>query len=167
MIKPAALLDRDGVINIDKGYVYKITDFEWIDGAIKAIKFLREIGYLVLVVTNQSGVARNLYSEQDVKNLHIHINEHLRQFDTKIDDFFYSPYHPDFRDKFAELSHLRKPNTGMLEMAFKKWNFDKSKSFMVGNQDTDVKCAHNYGIRGYLYESGNLLEFIKQLKIVN
>lgn len=167
MTKSAVFLDRDGVINVDKEYVYKIDDFIWVEGAIEAIKYLIDKNFYVFVVTNQSGIARGYYSEHDVVLLHQYINKELEKNGALIHDFYYSPYHPDFPDLYSNLSNLRKPNIGMLELASKKWNFDKSKSFMVGNQDTDVKCAHNYGIRGYLYESGNLLEFIKQLKIVN
>tara|TARA_A100000164_G_scaffold378821_1_gene421368 strand:+ start:1266 stop:1787 length:522 start_codon:yes stop_codon:yes gene_type:complete len=165
-IMPACFLDRDGVINIEKGYLFNEKDFEWIEGAIDAIRYISDKGYLIIVVTNQSGIARGYYTENDVYKLHQFINSELKKNGTKIDDFFFSPYHPDFKDKFIELSHLRKPNTGMLKMAFEKWKFDKSKSFMIGDQDTDIKCAQNFGIRGYLYKSGNLLDFIKQSKII-
>ena len=164
---PACFLDRDGVINIEKGYLFREKDFEWVEGAIEAIKYLSDKGYLILVVTNQSGIARGYYTENDVNKLHQFINSELKKNGTQIDDFFYSPFHPDFNDKFIELSHLRKPNTGMLQMAFEKWKFDKSRSFMIGDQDTDVKCAKNFGIKGYLYQSGNLLEFIKQSITIN
>ena len=85
-MKPAVFLDRDGVINNDKGYVYKIDDFEWIQDAIEAIKFLKDSGYYVFVVTNQSGIARGYYSEEDVEKLHIYINSELKKKETSIVD---------------------------------------------------------------------------------
>ena len=163
MLKPASFLDRDGVINKEKGYVYKIEEFEWDEGSKEAIKFLNEKNYYVFIVTNQSGIARGYYEEEDVIRLHNYINNELSKFGAHIDEFFYSPYHPDFNERFSNLAHLRKPDIGMLSMAEKKWNIDKSKSFMIGDKETDIQCAKNYGIKGYLYNSGSLLSFIERL----
>ena len=88
MKKPAVFLDRDGVLNKDKGYIYKISDFEWIDGAQEAIKILKHMGYLVFLATNQSGIGRGFYKEEDVINRHNYINKSFNKIDTKIDDFF-------------------------------------------------------------------------------
>ena len=164
MLKSAAFLDRDGVINKDKGYVYKISDFEWILGAKDAIKYLNQNNFYVFVVTNQSGISRGYYTESDVKILHNYINNELNISKAHIDDFFISPYHPDNSKKYANLSHLRKPNIGMLQLAEMKWLFDKSNSFLVGNKDSDIECAIRYGVKGYLFEDGNLLNFIKSSK---
>ena len=161
MLKPAAFLDRDGVINKEKGYLYKIGDFEWIDGAKETIKFLNDNGYYVFVITNQSGIAKGYYSEKDVIYLHNYINNELESINAHIDEFFYSPFHPDNMKDYLNLSHLRKPNTGMLDLAVSKWPIDKSKSFLVGDKDTDVECAEKFLIRGHLFKSGNLLTFIK------
>jgi D-glycero-D-manno-heptose 1,7-bisphosphate phosphatase len=165
MLNPTAFLDRDGVINIDKGYVYKIDDFEWMPDSKEAIKFLKKKNYLVIVVTNQSGISREYYNEHDVDVLHGYINNELRQFGAKVDDFYFSPFHPEVNNKkYEHLSHLRKPNTGMLELAKKKWNIDKSKSFMIGDKLSDIDCASRFGIGGHLYEGGSLLEFVKKLE---
>ncbi len=162
--KPACFFDRDGVLNIDKGFVYKYEDFEWIEGAIDAIKFLKENDYYIFVVTNQSGIARGMYSIEDVNILHQSINTHLMKHGTKIDDFFISPSHPDFKNKFSNLFNLRKPETGMLDLAFKKWKFDKEKSFLLGDKLTDIECAEKFGIKGFLYEDGNLCTFLKSIR---
>ena len=162
-IKPAVFLDRDGVINIDKKYVHKIVDFEWIKGSKEAIKFLKEKNYYIFVVTNQSGIARGYYAEDDVISLHLHINDELKKINTSIDEFFYSPYHPINKKLYKELSHLRKPNTGMLELATKNWNIDLSKSFLIGDSKTDMECAKNFGIDGYLFEGGSLLHFVENI----
>ena len=160
MLRPASFLDRDGVINVEKGYVYKIQDFEWIDGAKEAIKLLNEKNYYVIVVTNQSGIARNYYKESDVDRLHTFINSQLNKINARIDEFFYSPYHPDFSNKYSHLSHLRKPDIGMLKEAEKKFKFDKKNSFMIGDQVSDIDCAKKYGIQGYRFNSDNLYDFI-------
>jgi len=168
MKKPAVFLDRDGVLNKDKGYIYKISDFEWIEGAQEAIKILKHMGYLVFVATNQSGIGRGFYKEEDVINLHNYINKSLNKIDTKIDDFFYSPYHySDKSAKFKNVKHFRKPETGMLELAYEKWPFNKDLSFMIGDNETDILCAKNFGIKGFLFKENNLLKFIKKILKLN
>ena len=163
MKKPASFLDRDGVINIEKGYVYDISDFEWIAGAKNTIKLLNDNNFYVFIVTNQSGISKGLYSENDVIKLHKYINQELEMINAHIDDFFYSPFHPDFPDRYADLSSLRKPDVGMLKIAEKKWDFDKSKSFLIGDKLTDISCADKYGIRSYLFDTNNLEDFIKKI----
>ena len=164
MTKPAVFLDRDGVINIEKGYVYKPRDFEWIEDSRESIKYLNDRNFLVFVVTNQSGIARGYYTEEDVISLHHYVNNELSKINAHIDEFFYSPYHSDgIYKKYKKLSHLRKPDTGMLELALNKWNFDKTKSFMIGDKQTDIICAEKFGIPGYLYKNRSLLKFIKTI----
>ncbi len=161
MLKPAAFLDRDGVINKDIGYLYKIDEFEWILGAREAIKYLNSKNYYVFIITNQSGIAKGYYSEKDVIALHEYINNELKTINAHIDDFFFSPYHPDNSKEYLNLSHLRKPETGMLDLAVNKWPIDKSNSFLIGDEATDMECAKRFSIRGYLFKSGDLLKFIK------
>ena len=161
MLRPAVFLDRDGVINKEKDYIHKIDDFEWVEGAKESIKYLNNKGYYVFVATNQSGIARGYYSERDVILLHTYINNELKKINAFIDEFFFSPYHPDNTKEFLQLSHLRKPNTGMLDLAASKWPIDKSRSFLVGDKDTDIECAEKFSIRGHLFKDGNLLDFIK------
>jgi D-glycero-D-manno-heptose 1,7-bisphosphate phosphatase len=164
---PAAFLDRDGVINKDKGYIYKIDDFEWIQDSKKAIKYLNDKAYYVFVVTNQSGITRGFYSEEDVVKLHNYINSELIKENAHIDEFFFSPFHPEINnEKYKHLSHLRKPSTGMLELAVNKWDIDLNQSFLIGDNATDMQCARNFGIDGYLFKNGSLLNFLKQKIIV-
>ena len=161
MLRPAAFLDRDGVINKEKEYLYKIDDFEWIEGAKESIKYLNDNGYYVFVVTNQSGIAKGFYSEKDVINLHNYISNELKNINAHIDEFFFSPFHPDNTKKYLNLSHLRKPDTGMLKLAATKWSIDKSNSFLICDKLTDIECAEKFLIRGHLFKNGNLLKFIK------
>jgi len=165
--KPAVFLDRDGVLNKNKKYVHKISDFEWIEGAKQSIKLLNKKEYFIFVVTNQSGIARGFYSEEDVLHLHKHISIELSKIDAKIDDFFYSPYHhSDSSRKFEHLKHLRKPNIGMLEAACKKWPVIKEESLLIGDNVSDMLCAKNFGIKGFLFKECNLLKFIEKNNII-
>ena len=163
-MKPSFFLDRDGVINLDKGYVYKIEDFEWVEDADKAIKLMNDLGYYVFVVTNQSGISRGFYDEEDVENLHSYINDELMKTNAKINDFFISPYHPESStQKYDNLKHLRKPETGMLSQACEKWSVDIKNSFLIGDKKTDILCGKNYGVNSFLFKGGNLYEFVRQI----
>ena len=164
MLKPAAFLDRDGVINIEKGYVYKVEDFEWVHEAKEAIKYLNSNNYHVFVVTNQSGISRGYYTKKDVENLHNYINRELYKINAHIDEFYYSPYHPDSDNKeYKTMAHLRKPETGMLELAEKQWKIIKDESFMIGDMPHDIECAKRFGINGHIFKGGSLLELIKNI----
>ena len=126
MKKPAAFLDRDGTLNLDKGYVHSIGNFEWLKESKEAIKLLNDNNYYVIVITNQSGIARGYYNDKDVSKLHNYMNIQLKKINAHIDDFFYSPYHPQgLTNNYDHLVNLRKPNIGMLELAQKKWDTRK------------------------------------------
>ena len=106
------------------------------------------------------------YGEKDVEKLHKYINSELLKIDTSIDEFFYSPFHPDIKnDKYEKLKSLRKPNIGMLEMAVNKWPVNIKDSFLIGDKDSDIECANNFGIQGFLYKEGSLLNFVKEIII--
>ena len=118
------------------------------------------------MVTNQSGIGRGYYSESDVINLHNFIDTEVIKIGAKIDDFFYSPYHPEgIIAEYKKLSHLRKPNTGMLELAYNRYSIDKNNSLLIGDKQTDMQCAENFGIKGYLFNSDkfNLQSFIMNI----
>jgi len=155
----AAFLDRDGVINEDTGYLNNIKDFKWIEGAIDALKILKENNFLIIIISNQSGVSRGYFSKQDVHNLHKWINLQLSEHNVKIDDFFFATEHPD-----TETSKTRrKPSPRMIEEAIKKYNLNRADCFMVGDKDIDVLAAKNAKIRGFLFEGGNLSYKIKKI----
>jgi D-glycero-D-manno-heptose 1,7-bisphosphate phosphatase len=164
-----AFLDRDGVINsnkLNKGYIGSLKYFKWISGAIKAIKFLNEKNYKVVVVTNQSGVARGFFTIKDVKKIHSYIQKKLKKNNTKIDGFYFCPFHKDgIIKRFKKNSLLRKPNIGMFRLAQRKWKIDKENSFMIGDQKTDLEFAKRAKIRGYLFNEKNLYNFIKKKDI--
>lgn len=166
--RPAAFLDRDGVLNVDHGYVHKIDDLAWIDGAEQAVKALNDAGHYVFVVTNQAGVARGYYGREDVHVLHRHMNEHLRRIGAHIDAFEYCPFHPDgCVADYALPSSRRKPEPGMLLDLMAQWPVDVDRSFLVGDKPTDLEAARAAGVRGVLFSGGNLLEFLRRSGILS
>lgn len=160
-----AFLDRDGVINsskINKGYIGKIKHFKWIKGSKKAIKYLKSKNYKVVIVTNQSGIARGYFTTTDVYNVHNYLKSEIIKFGTKIDKIYFCPYHIEgVIKKFKKNSIMRKPNNGMYMKASKVWKIDKKKSFMIGDQKTDMEFAKKSKIKGYLFHTGNLYDFVK------
>ena len=162
--RPALFLDRDGVLNEDKGYVHRIEDFAWMPGAIEAIQKARQAGFLVVVVTNQAGVARGYYDEAAVERLHRHINAVLRQHDAWIDAFYYCPFHPDGTvPQYTGTHDDRKPGAGMLRRAALDLPIDMSRSFLVGDQDSDVAAATAAGIPSYKMTGENLEQAVEAL----
>ena len=162
-----AFLDRDGVINSNKangGYVGKIKDFRWIPGAKKTIKFLKKNNFKVIIVTNQSGVARGYFSIKDVYKLHRYLKNQLAKYGTSIDKIYFCPYHEDgIIKKYKKKSILRKPEIGMFNKVLKIWKIDKKQSFMVGDQITDMEFAKKAKIKGYMFKGRNLFEFIRRI----
>ena len=152
--RPAAFLDRDGVLNVDYGYVHKPEQLEWITGAPQAVRLLNDAGYLVIVITNQSGVARGYYNEAAVHNFHAHMQEKLHAEGAHIDAFYYCPHHPDGSVKeLAVRCHCRKPKPGMIEQAAREWLIDFDHSFLLGDKDDDMATAAAFKIRGIKFDS--------------
>ena len=146
--KKCAFLDRDGVINYDYGYVHKKNNFKWKKNVFKAIKFLNDNNYFVVVVTNQSGIGRGFYSCKDVENLHNWINKKLFSKGCLIDHFYYAPYYAlSKKKKFRKDKKLRKPDIGMFERAQREINIDKKGSFLVGDSQNDREAARKFKIK--------------------
>ncbi len=151
--RPVAFLDRDGVLNVDHGYVHRPDELEWIKDAPAAVRLLNEAGFIVIVVTNQSGVARGIYDEATVKRLHDHMQGVLARHGARIDAFYYCPHHPDGPvAQYALRCDCRKPGTGMLEEAAKEWPIDRARSFLIGDQDVDMQAAATFGITGIKFD---------------
>jgi D-glycero-D-manno-heptose 1,7-bisphosphate phosphatase len=152
--RPAAFLDRDGVLNIDRGYVHRPEQLEWIAGAPDAVRLLNEAGYYVIVITNQSGVARGYYQEAAVRQFHAHMQDVLRAQGAHIDAFYHCPHHPEGTVKeLAVRCDCRKPGTGMLEQAAREWPIDLGLSFLIGDKDDDMAAAAAFNIRGIKFDS--------------
>jgi D-glycero-D-manno-heptose 1,7-bisphosphate phosphatase len=143
MAKPALFLDRDGTINVDKKHLYRVEDFEFINGMPETIKRYNSAGFWVIVLTNQAGIAKGYYTENDMHTLHRFINKQLYMIGAAIDAFYFCPHHPDITGP----CHCRKPETGMIEQAMRDFDIDLSKSLMVGDKPWDIECGERMNIR--------------------
>ena len=152
-------LDRDGTMNVSKGFISKADDLELIPGTIDAIKAINKSGALAIVITNQPVIARGECSFEELHNIHNKLKTLLGEKGAFVDDIFYCPHHPDkgFEGEVPELKfdcECRKPKTGMIEEAVKKYNIDLSKSYMVGDSTMDLETARNAGIKSVLVNTG-------------
>lgn len=143
----AIFLDRDGTINIDHGYVHQIDDFEFIEGSINALKKLKEMGYLLVLVTNQSGIARGYFTEEQFLRLTEWMDWSLAEQGVDFDGIYYCPHHPDGKGEFKEDCLCRKPKPGMLLDAMKALNIDPQQSIMVGDKIEDIKAGINAKVK--------------------
>lgn len=161
----AVFLDRDGTLNVDVNYLYRIEDFAWMPEAREALSYLQEQGYTLFVITNQSGVARGYYTIAQMEQLHAYMNQELAQVGAHIEKFYYCPHHnkEGVLPEYVKDCDCRKPKPGMLLQACAEYEVDKEKSLMIGDSKRDVEAAEAAGIRGYLYEGGSLLDFVKQV----
>lgn len=149
----AFFLDRDGTINIDYNFVHTPEEWEWCKGALKALRWMKIHNFKIIVLTNQSGIARGRYTKQQVQKLHRWVDKQLQKKNLAIDDWFYAPHHPryDPRENFA--AEDRKPGTGMFEKAAAKHNIDFSRSYMAGDKTTDLKPAVELGTTSFFIRS--------------
>jgi len=155
----AVFMDRDGTLNVEKNYVYRVEDFEWIRGAVDAIRQLKQYGFKVFVVTNQAGVAYGYYSEDDVQHLHQYMQNTLVEVGTGIDAFYYCPYHQDAAvAAYRRASDCRKPATGMFDQAIRDWRVDPEHSFVVGDRNSDIEAGRRLGMTTLLVQTGHGLE---------
>jgi D-glycero-D-manno-heptose 1,7-bisphosphate phosphatase len=144
VFQKALFLDRDGVINIERGtFTWKKADFQLLRGILKLTKFAQEKGYKLVIITNQSGIARRLYNHKDVEILHEHMLELFAGEHVLIDGIYYCPHHPEFTGK----CFCRKPGHLMLERAIGKFQIDPHQSFMLGDKERDLIAGKNVGCK--------------------
>ena len=156
--RAAAFLDRDGVLNLDRGYVHRIKDLEWVEGAQKAVRRLNAAGYLVVVVTNQSGIGRGYYDEAALEAVHAHLAAEFEAAGARIDAFYACPFHPEaIEDRYRHPDHPdRKPNPGLILRAIADWDIDPALSFMIGDKPSDMEAAKRAGVPGHPFSGGDL-----------
>lgn len=162
--RPAVFLDRDGVLNVERNHVCRPTEFEWITGAPAAVKWLNDQGYLAVVVTNQAGIGRGLYTEDEFLEFTRWINEQLGRVGAHIDATYYCPHHPtEAVGPYRLTCECRKPAAGLLRRALVEWRVDAARSLMIGDSTSDLLAAEAAGLRGFLFPGGNLLAFVTEV----
>ncbi|MED0676150.1 HAD family hydrolase [Aneurinibacillus thermoaerophilus] len=156
MKNKALFLDRDGVINVEKNYVHKIEDFEFMDGIFETLRYFQEKGYLLIIITNQAGIGRGYYTEEQ---FHILNDWMLSEFEKEgiyITKVYYCPYHPEHGiGKYKRDSFDRKPNPGMILKSQKEFNIDLSKSILVGDKESDIQAGKRAGVNVNIIFSNN------------
>lgn len=161
----AVFLDRDGTINVEKHYLYKIEDFELFHGAVLGLKMLQEAGYMLIILTNQSGIGRGYYTEDEFSVLNEWMIKELEQQGVLISRVYYCPHLPDAEiEKYRIICNCRKPALGMFVQAMKDFNIDLSKSFAIGDKIRDCSICVETECRGYLIGSNEKKEILKAVQ---
>lgn len=161
----AVFFDRDGVLNVDTGYLIRPEEFRWVNGAREALRATQEAGLLAIVVTNQSGVARGFFTQADVDALHAWMRQDLAKDGLEITAFYSCPYHEaGIIETYRTADHVdRKPNPGMILRAMTDWHIAPERSFIVGDKDSDIEAGNRAGIEAVLFRGGNLAETIRPM----
>ena len=167
MSRPALFLDRDGVVNVEKNYLHKIEDFEFIEGIFELCKKYQDLGFLIVIVTNQSGIARGYYSEEDFELLSRWMLDVFERENIQITALYHCPHHPDISGACS----CRKPEPGMLLEAAKAYDIDLKHSLLVGDSERDITAAHRAGVmETYLFskeaqgsEATRIIRSLKEL----
>lgn len=162
----AVFFDRDGVLNIDTINLHKVEDWVWIKNAKEAIKFCNDNGYLAIIITNQSGVARGLFTLNDVNKVHNFVQGELYKIGARIDAFYICPHVDDGTgtvEKYSIQCNCRKPKPGLILQACKDFDIDATQSYMVGDKQRDVDAGLNAGCKGYLFDGVDLLKSVKEM----
>ncbi|MDA3953033.1 MAG: HAD family hydrolase [Bacteroidales bacterium] len=140
----SAFFDRDGVINFDPGdYTFELDEFKINDGILSSLKKLYDKGYLLIIITNQGGISKRLYTHKHVEDIHHYLADELKKVDVELTEIYYCPHH-----SINEKCICRKPNSLMIEKAIARFNINPKKSFMIGDKMRDVEAAENAGIKG-------------------
>lgn len=160
MMRKALFLDRDGVLNRERGsYTFQPADFELLPDVVAALKKAKSKGYMLIVISNQGGIAKGIYSKKEVETLHESMKVHLRDAGVEIDEIYYCPHHPEHGKCLC-----RKPQPLMLQKALARFGIDASRSWMIGDGQRDVEAASAAGVKGIKIESNSgILEICENL----
>lgn len=155
MRQPAVFLDRDGTINEQMGYINHISRFHLLPGVRKAVRSLNDQGYLAIVVSNQSGVARGYFPIELVHSIHEYMKKLMNEGGARIDEVFFCPHHPSGEvTQYAGSCDCRKPEPGLIRQATECFGIDLEASYVIGDRYTDIVMAHRLGLRGILVKTG-------------
>jgi D-glycero-D-manno-heptose 1,7-bisphosphate phosphatase len=158
----AILLDRDGIINLERGgYTWRMEDFEFVEGLVKALKRFVKHDYKLIVISNQSGIAKGVYTREDVEKLHAHVQRYMRMNGIEIEEIYYCPHHPDTGKCLC-----RKPDSLLVEKALARYDIDPLLSYFIGDRERDIQAAEKAGVKGILIESNTPLIALAE-KITN
>lgn len=165
MKEKAVFLDRDGTINVEKHYLHKIEDFEFLPGAIKGLQLLQDTGYLLIVVTNQSGIGRGYYTEEAFHTLNAWMLQTLEENGIHITKVYYCPHLPDATvESYRKECNCRKPALGMYQQAIEEFDINVSKSWAIGDKIRDCAVCETMGARGFLIGENEKPEIIQKVK---
>ena len=162
-MKKAIFLDRDGTINVEKDYIYKSEDLVFEEGTIEALKTFKNLGYILIVVSNQSGIARGYFTEEDLNIFNNNMNEILKKNGVEIIEFYCCPHHPDGIGEYKKVCECRKPNNKMIEDAIKKYNIDREKSYMIGDKTSDIGAGIKSNLKTVLVKTGYGLKDMEKI----
>ena len=162
-MKKAIFLDRDGTINVEKDYIYKSEDLVFEEGSIEALKTFKNLGYILIVVSNQSGIARGYFTEEDLNIFNNNMNEILKKNGVEITEFYCCPHHPDGIGEYKKVCECRKPNNKMIEDAIKKYNIDREKSYMIGDKTSDIGAGLKSNLKTVLVKTGYGLKDMEKI----
>lgn len=152
MSRPALFLDRDGVINIDHGYVSRPEQFEFVEGIFDVVAAANQAGYMAIVITNQAGIGRGYYTETDFHQLTDWMQKQFSLRGARIDAVYYCPYHPEYGvGEYRKDSEFRKPGPGMLLQAQREHDIDMQRSILVGDKPSDIQAGINAGVGTLLH----------------
>jgi len=167
-MKKAVFLDRDGTINEDKNYLYEIDKFKFLPGVLEGLKRFKEAGYLLIIVTNQSGIGRGFYTEEQYLELEDWMRQKMRECGAEPDDVFYCPHLPDAPVlQYRKKCLCRKPNMGLFEEAIKKWDIDVASSIVIGDKIRDLTLCKNGLTKGFLvYSPGDKEVFMENISYI-
>ena len=155
MKKPAVFIDRDGTINEQMGYINHISRFMLLPGTAEAIRLLNDHGYLVIIVSNQSGVARGYFPMDLVNEVHDHMRVLLEKDNARVDGIFFCPHYPKGKlPEYSNACECRKPKTGLIKMACGDFDIDMANSYVIGDRCTDMELARNADLKGILVKTG-------------
>jgi D-glycero-D-manno-heptose 1,7-bisphosphate phosphatase len=163
MVNKAIFLDRDGVINVDHGYVHKVKDFQFIDGIFEFCHLAVAKDYLIIVITNQAGIGRGYYTEMDLDFLTNWMCKKFFDENLKISKMYFSPYHPVYGlGKYKKDEQSRKPNPGMIQQAVREFRLDLNNSVLIGDKVTDIQAGQSAGVKTNILYTGSNRENLER-----
>jgi D-glycero-D-manno-heptose 1,7-bisphosphate phosphatase len=152
MKNKAVFLDRDGVVNFERGYTYKLNDFKILPDLIKTLIVLRDKGYLLIIISNQGGIAKGVYTGDDVEVLHDYLIEELKKSSINLSEIYYCKHHNEYGKCIC-----RKPNSLMVEKALARFEIDPANSYFIGDKERDILAGEKVGVKGILIKANESL----------